>query len=383
MSRWTTPESIFQVTYPASLPDTPKDAPPPELCLHFPPIVIQVFPENARHKENTSASSGVSRLTPHTVTSSTTRGSVLAFVWRESGKQLGGKKPQFTRPGLNPDLPVISSLVNCKSNMSIPKRRDEEQVNSEPVTTLPVTGEEQGWFGPVTTLPVTGEEQGWFGPVPALPVTGEERGADCDCDVRGAVTKEQVVISQPIPEVEQNSTITSPALQHQANPQMPADFLSDGSVVQGISKSNTTVLVSCPNIFSLVIAHACTDIRFQSRPSCRTPDNKNGRCINIKQCPELLSLLRSNRQQPGVAQFLRGSACGYDGFDPKVCCTDTTSRLEEGGGGTTPPPVPLPSFKGGALPQYPQCGFSNVTSQRIVGGYPSRLGEFRATGYKG
>nr|CAD7434165.1 unnamed protein product [Timema monikensis] len=31
------------------------------------------FPENARHKENTSASSGVSRLTPHTVTSSTTR----------------------------------------------------------------------------------------------------------------------------------------------------------------------------------------------------------------------------------------------------------------------------------------------------------------------
>nr|CAD7198842.1 unnamed protein product [Timema douglasi] len=77
--------------------------------------------------------------------------------------------------------------------------RDEEQVNSEPVTTLPVTGEEQGWFGPVTTLPVTGEEQGWFGPVPALPVTGEERGADCDCDVRGAVTKEQVVISQPIP----------------------------------------------------------------------------------------------------------------------------------------------------------------------------------------
>nr|CAD7457168.1 unnamed protein product [Timema tahoe] len=148
------------------------------------------------------------------------------------------------------------------------------------------------------------------------------------------------------------------------------------SHVLGISKSYTTVLVSCPNIFSLVNAHACTDIRFQSRPSCLTPDNKNGRCINIKQCPELLSLLRSNRQQPGVAQFLRGSACGYDGFDPKVCCIDTTSRVEEGGGGTTPPPAPLPIVKGGALPQYPQCGFSNISSQRIVGGYPSKLGAF-------
>nr|CAD7444679.1 unnamed protein product [Timema bartmani] len=70
------------------------------------------------------------------------------------------------------------------------------------------------------------EVQGYFGPVPALPVT-ERRGTSllrtcysvylirgavtkrnssfrlsgtgCECDVRGAVTKEQVVISQPIP----------------------------------------------------------------------------------------------------------------------------------------------------------------------------------------
>nr|CAD7257392.1 unnamed protein product [Timema shepardi] len=128
-------------------------------------------------------------------------GSVLAFVWRESGKQLGGKKPQFTRPGLNPDLPVISSLVNCKSNMSIPKRRNEEQVYSEPVTTLPVTGEEQGWFGPVPALPVKGEERVSNGPVTRRNSSFRLSGADCDCDVRGAVTKEQVVISQPIPTV--------------------------------------------------------------------------------------------------------------------------------------------------------------------------------------
>nr|CAD7258178.1 unnamed protein product [Timema shepardi] len=162
--------------------------------------------------------------------------------------------------------------------------------------------------------------------------------------------------------------------------QLTSDCQNLGSQRMPDTKRTLALLAVCLASHLTLSQAQPQDIRFQSRPSCRTPDNKNGRCINIKQCPELLSLLRSNRQQPGVAQFLRGSACGYDGFDPKVCCTDTTSRLEEGGGGTTPPPVPLPSFKGGALPQYPQCGFSNVTSQRIVGGYPSKLGEFRATG---
>nr|CAD7443511.1 unnamed protein product [Timema bartmani] len=192
--------------------------------------------------------------------------------------------------------------------------------------------------------------------------------------------EERVAGSQRMPDTKRTLALVAVCLAShltlsQAQPQGNTAYQFVSHVL-GISKSYTTVLVSCPNIFSLVNAHACTDIRFQSRPSCLTPDNKNGRCINIKQCPELLSLLRSNRQQPGVAQFLRGSACGYDGFDPKVCCIDTTSRVEEGGGGTTPPPAPLPIVKGGALPQYPQCGFSNISSQRIVGGYPSKLGAF-------
>nr|CAD7457330.1 unnamed protein product [Timema tahoe] len=71
-------------------------------------------------------------------------------------------------------------------------------------------------------------EQGYFGPIPALPVTERRRtsllrtcysvylirgavtkrnssfrlsGTGCECDVRGAVTKKQVVISQPIPSI--------------------------------------------------------------------------------------------------------------------------------------------------------------------------------------
>nr|CAD7448460.1 unnamed protein product [Timema bartmani] len=83
--------------------------------------------------------------------------------------------------------------------------------------------DEQGYFGPVPALHVTerrgarlrrtcysaacdrDEEQGSSGPVLALPVKesretrSNAKRTGCECDIRGAVTKEQVVISQPIP----------------------------------------------------------------------------------------------------------------------------------------------------------------------------------------
>jgi hypothetical protein len=86
-------------------------------------------------------------------------------------------------------------------------------------------------------------------------------------------------------------------------------------------------------------------------------------------------MLREQRQVPGVADFLRASACGYEGSDPKVCCPgletlptgappDNSSRV------SVREPVGLPDML--------ECGtsFVEVEDRRIVGGYPAKLGEF-------
>jgi transmembrane serine protease 9 len=55
--------------------------------------------------------------------------------------------------------------------------------------------------------------------------------------------------------------------------------------------------------------------------SCRTPDGKQGQCIDLKSCPVLLSLLTMTRPLPSeVIDFLRNSQCGFKGKSPLVCC---------------------------------------------------------------
>lgn len=85
-------------------------------------------------------------------------------------------------------------------------------------------------------------------------------------------------------------------------------------------------------------------------------------------------MLRQQRQVPGVADFLRASACGYEGTDPKVCCTGVETRTTE-----APPenssraPVREPV----GLPDLTECGTvgPEVEDQRIIGGYPAKLGK--------
>ncbi|XP_011701245.1 PREDICTED: venom protease-like [Wasmannia auropunctata] len=91
-----------------------------------------------------------------------------------------------------------------------------------------------------------------------------------------------------------------------------------------------------------------------SQDTCRNPQGYVGTCINIKSCTSLFNLLKLNKENPQVLEFLRASICGYEGNDPKVCC---------------------PSSKSEYGPLYPpECGFSNVIPQRIVGGTPAPLG---------
>ena len=103
---------------------------------------------------------------------------------------------------------------------------------------------------------------------------------------------------------------------------------------------------------------------FLTENSCKNPRGQEGSCINIKQCAELIEMLRSQRQQPGVADFLRASACGFEGRDPKVCCAS-----EAPSNTNVNPRVAIPDEK--------ECGFvdPDVKEIKVVGGYPAPLGE--------
>lgn len=50
--------------------------------------------------------------------------------------------------------------------------------------------------------------------------------------------------------------------------------------------------------------------------SCRTPDNSEGVCTVLLQCPSLYKILEA--PSPFLLNYLRRSICGYHGFDPKV-----------------------------------------------------------------
>nr|ACF70480.1 serine proteinase [Rhodnius prolixus] len=117
-------------------------------------------------------------------------------------------------------------------------------------------------------------------------------------------------------------------------------------------------------------------VSFESSSSCTTLEGDNGRCINVRQCPPLLDLLRNSRHKPGVADYLKKTVCGYDRNDPLVCCPnqpDFQPSIFGSGRRTTEGTSPLIDNRD-TLPSPPQCGKSSVQKIRIVGGQPSDLG---------
>ena len=128
--------------------------------------------------------------------------------------------------------------------------------------------------------------------------------------------------------------------------------------------------------------------------SCKTPNNEDGNCQNIRTCEPLLMKL-SDVVKNG--NFLRASVCGFEGKYPRVCCP-----ISFGGGGGGGGPRPFPSLprpfpslpntnenrEGGGggggggghnIQNYgplfsPECGTTNVKLTRVVGGVPAKLG---------
>ncbi|XP_069361912.1 proclotting enzyme-like isoform X7 [Maniola hyperantus] len=134
------------------------------------------------------------------------------------------------------------------------------------------------------------------------------------------------------------------------------------------------------------------------KETCPTVDNGIGTCINIKQCPPYVKLLQQAQSNSGALQVLRKAHCGFDGNTPKVCCPRQT--IPE----VTPAPTPAPTQAPtkaptdtaagksltddfiSAFPVPPECGFSNATFSRVVGGIDAKLGAFpwmTLLGYKG
>ncbi|KAK8405471.1 hypothetical protein O3P69_001800 [Scylla paramamosain] len=91
---------------------------------------------------------------------------------------------------------------------------------------------------------------------------------------------------------------------------------------------------------------------------CRTRTGQEGRCVSIRQCPEMQALLQSitsNGAQSGSMQWLRDSVCDFQDETPKVCCKYRHSLASRGAS---------------LLPT--DCG-RTVLVDRIVGGVDASL----------
>ncbi|XP_050544588.1 venom protease-like isoform X3 [Daktulosphaira vitifoliae] len=130
---------------------------------------------------------------------------------------------------------------------------------------------------------------------------------------------------------------------------------------------NTRCLLTLLFMINTVLAQS------NNQNSCINPNNENGICLNIKQCPALLSILQNNRKNNTAIAFLRSSMCGNEGRDPKVCCP--RNPVSFGG-----------SVTSSKLPSQSTCGVSYGNVNKIVGGWPAELDDWPwmvALGYHG
>ncbi|XP_068973407.1 venom serine protease Bi-VSP [Bombus flavifrons] len=103
-------------------------------------------------------------------------------------------------------------------------------------------------------------------------------------------------------------------------------------------------------------------VHVASAQECTTPNNKAGTCLGIRVCKPLLEMLQT--QGHAAADFLRQSVCKYENNNPIVCCPNEQSRDDRR--------IVIENEYGPLRP--PQCGFSNVSHTRVVGGKPAELG---------
>ncbi|XP_013147326.1 PREDICTED: venom serine protease Bi-VSP-like isoform X2 [Papilio polytes] len=123
--------------------------------------------------------------------------------------------------------------------------------------------------------------------------------------------------------------------------------------------------------------------------TCQTPQGDEGSCVNLYQCEPYLKLLKDAHRTVEATQLLRKAHCGFEGKNPKVCCSrpgiptalPTQAPVTEATTPTTEPP--RPSAKSltdddyvDAFPDPPVCGTSSAQFTKVVGGVNAKLGDF-------
>lgn len=103
---------------------------------------------------------------------------------------------------------------------------------------------------------------------------------------------------------------------------------------------------------------------------CRGPDYREGECIALEQCQELLDMLIAKQKDVSFANFLRASNEFCGGSGTNVCCPVTESTTVAIQGrlvNTNEIPLRLPTEEEG-------CGYVNAAHKKIVGGQVSKKG---------
>ncbi|XP_059045913.1 uncharacterized protein LOC131841610 [Achroia grisella] len=129
--------------------------------------------------------------------------------------------------------------------------------------------------------------------------------------------------------------------------------------------------------------------------TCQTIDDEVGGCVNLFQCDVYLKVVQEAGSSPAAVQLLRRVHCGFEGNNPKVCCPRPGIPTAPPLPPSSPPPQPIteaptiteepdkPSEGKSAsddfvssLPQPPDCGISNASFSRVIGGVDAHLGDF-------
>ncbi|XP_015513327.1 serine protease easter [Neodiprion lecontei] len=117
----------------------------------------------------------------------------------------------------------------------------------------------------------------------------------------------------------------------------------------------------------LIFAFLVIRISAVDSENCLTYKGTRGTCVNIKQCPFLLHLLR-NRKSFSITSLaieqLTKSNCGFEKLDPKVCCSSDLDDNDDSPLQKLPTPTDLISNN--------MIGLSKETSCRTGGGDEGR-----------
>ena len=87
-------------------------------------------------------------------------------------------------------------------------------------------------------------------------------------------------------------------------------------------------------VFLCALSVAASQISFfggeveEEDTSCTTPYNKQGKCVGLRQCGNVLSLLKKPIPDE-VIGYLRKSVCSFTGFLPDVCCPEEKPTFGE------------------------------------------------------